>query len=64
MDVGERVVVVSHGAAIEAISKKALPSEDFKGKVPNASINVLHVSYHDWAINSWGDVTHLKNLGV
>ncbi|XP_011099194.1 phosphoglycerate mutase-like protein 4 [Sesamum indicum] len=58
---GDRVVVVSHGAAIEALHKRASPSENCHGKVRNASINVFHLSDEDeWSIKSWGDVSHLK----
>lgn len=58
--VGDRVVVVSHGATIEALYTRARPSEDCRGKVPNASINVLHLfdAEEEWSVKSWGDVTH------
>ncbi|KAL0350631.1 UNVERIFIED_CONTAM: Phosphoglycerate mutase-like protein 4 [Sesamum radiatum] len=61
---GERVVVVSHGAAIEALHKRASPSGNCKGKVLNASVNVFHLSDEDeWIIKSWGDVSHLNQTG-
>ncbi|KAL0343649.1 UNVERIFIED_CONTAM: Phosphoglycerate mutase-like protein 4 [Sesamum angustifolium] len=61
---GDRVVVVSHGAAIEALHKTASPSGNCKGKVLNASVNVFHLSDEDeWIIKSWGDVSHLNQTG-
>ncbi|KAL0321981.1 UNVERIFIED_CONTAM: Phosphoglycerate mutase-like protein 4 [Sesamum calycinum] len=61
---GDRVVVVSHGAAIEALHKRASPSGNCKGKVLNASVNVFHLSNEDeWIIKSWGDVRHLNQTG-
>ncbi|KAL3646252.1 hypothetical protein CASFOL_011432 [Castilleja foliolosa] len=61
---GDRVVVVSHGATIEALLTRANPSEDFRGKILNACVNVFHLSEDHlekyWSIQSWGDVSHLK----
>lgn len=56
------MVVVSHGATIEALYTRARPSEDCRGKVLNASINVLHLfdGEEEWSVKSWGDVTHLN----
>ncbi|KAH6788251.1 Phosphoglycerate mutase family protein [Perilla frutescens var. hirtella] len=61
--IGERVVVVSHGTTIEALYTRACSSEDCRGKIPNASINVFRLfDDHDkWTVISWGDVSHLRN---
>ncbi|KAI3452049.1 hypothetical protein Pfo_008714 [Paulownia fortunei] len=62
---GDRVVVVSHGATIEALHTRAFPSGDCRGKVLNASVNVFHLSddQDEWSIKSWGDVSHLNQTG-
>ncbi|KAK4488367.1 hypothetical protein RD792_004128 [Penstemon davidsonii] len=62
--IGERVVVVSHGATIEALHRKGSPDLQSEGKVKNTSVDVFHVSEKDeWTIKSWGDVSHLNRVG-
>ncbi|KAL3833363.1 hypothetical protein ACJIZ3_008099 [Penstemon smallii] len=62
--IGERVVVVSHGATIEALHRRGSPHLQSKGKVRNTSVDVFHVSDKDeWSIKSWGDVSHLNRVG-
>lgn len=60
--IGERVAVVSHGATIEALYTRACSSQDCRGKIPNASINVFHLfdDHDEWIVKSWADVSHLK----
>ncbi|PIN05645.1 Phosphoglycerate mutase [Handroanthus impetiginosus] len=61
--IGERVVVVSHGATIEALDRRAYPYGQYRG-VPNASVSVFHVSAEDeWSIKSWADVSHVNQTG-
>lgn len=59
------MVVVSHGATIEALYTRACPSGDCRGKVLNASVNVFHLSddQDEWSIKSWGNVSHLNQTG-
>lgn len=62
-NLGKRVVVVTHGGVLRTshIIAKGLPCP---GKVVNASISVFHISDDkDWTIISWGDVSHLQNIG-
>ncbi|KAL9229755.1 hypothetical protein vseg_005189 [Gypsophila vaccaria] len=57
---GQRVVVVTHGAVIETLYKRALPDGKFEG-IANASIGVMELSQeHNWLIKSWNDVGHLR----
>ncbi|EPS74056.1 phosphoglycerate mutase, partial [Genlisea aurea] len=62
--VGERIAVVSHGAAMETLHRRGAPtggSSSGGTKIVNTSVNVLHVSPNGrWSIESWGDVSHLK----
>ncbi|PIN22613.1 Phosphoglycerate mutase [Handroanthus impetiginosus] len=61
--IGERVVIISHGATIEALDRRAYPYWQCRG-VPNASVSVFHVSNEDeWSSKSWADVSHLNQTG-
>lgn len=62
-DAGKRVVVVTHGGVLRTshIIAKGLPCT---GKVVNASINTFRISdEQEWEICSWGDVSHLQDIG-
>ncbi|PIM99807.1 Phosphoserine phosphatase [Handroanthus impetiginosus] len=61
--IGERVVIISHGATIEALDRRAYPYWQCRG-APNASVSVFHVSNEDeWSSKSWADVSHLNQTG-
>ncbi|CAN6335591.1 unnamed protein product [Urochloa humidicola] len=62
---GERVVVVSHGAAIEEICRHADPASSARRRIPNTSISVIHISgeNHHWILEKLGDVDHLNEDG-
>ncbi|XP_039798276.1 phosphoglycerate mutase-like protein 4 isoform X4 [Panicum virgatum] len=59
---GERVVVVSHGAAILELCRHTdPPNSSIRRKIPNTSLNVFRVSTvtGQWILKSCGDVSHL-----
>ncbi|CAM0151366.1 unnamed protein product [Urochloa decumbens] len=62
---GERVVVVSHGAAIEEICRHADPTSSVRRRIPNISISVIHISGENrhWILEKLGDVGHLNEDG-
>ncbi|XP_012703384.1 phosphoglycerate mutase-like protein 4 [Setaria italica] len=63
---GERVVVVSHGAAIEEICRHADPTMTLvRRRIPNTSISVIHISGENrhWILEKLGDVGHLDEDG-
>ncbi|KAG6545842.1 hypothetical protein Mapa_012803 [Marchantia paleacea] len=61
---GQRVVVVSHGAVLRALhvhAKGVQPSS----RVRNTSINVFRItSSRDWSLRLWGDVNHLQGTDL
>eukprot|EP00262_Sarcandra_glabra_P010477 TRINITY_DN2575_c0_g3_i2.p1 TRINITY_DN2575_c0_g3~~TRINITY_DN2575_c0_g3_i2.p1 ORF type:complete len:249 (-),score=38.07 TRINITY_DN2575_c0_g3_i2:394-1140(-) len=61
---GERVVVVTHGAVIETLFKRADLRGLYQGKVMNTSVNILHLfDSGNWIVKTWGDVSHLGGTG-
>lgn len=59
---GERIMVVSHGGAMDIIWRHASQvslQADRKAPLLNASLNRLRVSPKSWEILSWGEVDHL-----
>lgn len=63
---GERVVVVSHGAAILELCRHTdPPGSCVRRHVPNTSLSVFRVSAAtgQWALERCGDVGHLKGDG-
>ena len=61
---GERIMVVSHGGAMDIIWRHASQvglQADRKAPLLNASLNRLSVSPESWRILSWGEVDHLGN---
>ncbi|TVU27072.1 hypothetical protein EJB05_29651, partial [Eragrostis curvula] len=62
---GERVIVVSHGAAIEEICRHADPTSSMRKRIPNTSISVIRISGVDghWIPEKFGDVSHLNEDG-
>ena len=62
---GERIVVVSHGGAMDIMWRHA-NQVDLRAPraapLLNASINRLEVGPQGWRIISWGEVTHLDQV--
>ncbi|CAO2827975.1 unnamed protein product [Amaranthus hypochondriacus] len=57
---GARVVVVTHGAVIEMLYKRAIQGGR-AGGVWNTSISIFELSEGDkWCIKLWNDISHLK----
>lgn len=59
---GERVMVVSHGGAMDIIWRHASQvglQATREAPLLNASLNRLSISPERWEILSWGDVSHL-----
>ncbi|OVA18523.1 Histidine phosphatase superfamily [Macleaya cordata] len=59
---GERVVVVTHGGVLRAVSM-AVTGEASAGKIMNASINALHLKEKKWVFKALNDVSHLDEIG-
>jgi probable phosphoglycerate mutase len=62
--VGQRVMVVSHGGAMDIVWRHANQvSLQAPRQAPllNASLNRLNVSPEGWSVIRWGDVDHLAN---
>jgi probable phosphoglycerate mutase len=60
---GKRVMVVSHGGAMDIIWRHASQvslQEERKTPIVNTSVNRILVSADGWKIIDWGDVSHLK----
>ncbi len=63
--VGQRVMVVSHGGAMDIIWRHASQvSLQATREAPllNASLNRIEVSPSGWKIIDWGDVSHLQQV--
>jgi len=61
--IGERVVVVSHGASIlELCRHPDPPNSSIRRHIPNTSLNVFRISgvTGQWTLERCGDVGHLK----
>ncbi|CAL4904352.1 unnamed protein product [Urochloa decumbens] len=61
--IGERVVVISHGAAILELCRHTdPPNSSIRRNIPNTSLNVFLVSgvTGQWILERCGDVGHLK----
>ncbi|CAK8562374.1 unnamed protein product [Lathyrus sativus] len=59
--IGERVVVVSHGASIEVLYKWAGADGKYAGNIRNASVTVFQLYGDDkWVVKSWADISHLS----
>lgn len=63
--IGERVIAVTHGGALRELFRRACPRESPDGKIQNTSVNVFRISEQNkWEIKTWGDVSHLLEIGV
>ncbi|KAL2613837.1 hypothetical protein R1flu_025529 [Riccia fluitans] len=61
---GQRVVVISHGAVLRALYVHAKGCQP-AGRVRNTSINVFRISAsNDWSLSLWGDVNHLQGTNL
>jgi probable phosphoglycerate mutase len=61
---GERIMVVSHGGAMDIIWRHASQvglQADRKAPLLNASLNRLRISQESWEILGWGEVDHLNH---
>ena len=59
---GRRILAVTHGGALDVVYRHATrrplsAPRDFT--IYNASVNVISVNGGRWAIESWGDISHL-----
>ncbi|OEL15639.1 hypothetical protein BAE44_0023342, partial [Dichanthelium oligosanthes] len=64
--IGERVVVVSHGAAILELCRHTdPPNSSIRRHIPKTSLDVFRVSgvTGQWILERCGDVSHLKEDG-
>uniref|UniRef100_A0A0D9XNV9 Phosphoglycerate mutase-like protein n=1 Tax=Leersia perrieri TaxID=77586 RepID=A0A0D9XNV9_9ORYZ len=60
---GERVIVVSHGAAIMELWRHTdPPNNSVRRKIPNTSLNIFRISSAtgQWILEKCGDVAHLS----
>lgn len=62
MNLGRRVVAVSHGGVILSAHRHICGSYP-RGAVKNASLNVVRWAGDKWTVVSWGDVAHLGGIG-
>lgn len=64
---GQRVVVVTHGGILDSYFRRALCialTEPRRFRLFNASINTFFVVGGEWALGTWGDVSHLVGIGT
>ena len=64
---GGCVVIVAHGGVLNGLFRYVLdiPMEvPTRFKLFNASINTFFVEDGTWLLGTWGDVTHLRDIGV
>jgi len=65
--IGERVIVVSHGAAIVELCRHTdPPGSSVRRNIPNTSLSVFHVSgvTGQWVLVRVGDASHLDGNGA
>jgi len=63
---GQRVIAVTHGGVLRELYRRACPTGSPDGRIQNTSVNVFHISESGdkWIIKKWGDVSHLRKVGV
>lgn len=62
---GERVIIVTHGGFLRELHQHATSARIKEGRVYNTSVNVFLISENsNWTIKTWGDVSHLTEVGV
>lgn len=61
---GQRILAVSHGGSLDMVYRvvtgQSLSAERV-AVVPNTSLNWITHDGHAWAIERWGDTSHLQN---
>ncbi|HQJ71058.1 MAG TPA: histidine phosphatase family protein [Spirochaetota bacterium] len=62
-----RIILVIHGGGLDSLFRHALEipltrSRNFS--LMNASMNVLSVEGDAWKVETWGDVSHLADIGA
>ncbi|KAG6488726.1 phosphoglycerate mutase-like protein 4 [Zingiber officinale] len=63
--IGERVIIVTHGGVLRELHGHAVSAQSKDGKIHNTSVNVFLVSEcGDWTVKTWGDISHLQEVGV
>ena len=65
--IGERIVIVTHGGVLNGLFRYVLDipiSVPTRFKLFNASINNFFVEKGTWLLGTWGDVSHLRDIGV
>lgn len=63
----ECVVVVAHGGVLNGLFRYVLDipiSVPTRFKLFNASINIFFIENGVWLLGTWGDVSHLQDIGV
>lgn len=62
---GERVIVLTHGGVLRELHKHAVSGRSSDGRIHNTSVNVFLISESgNWTIKTWGDISHLHEIGV
>lgn len=62
---GERVIIVTHGGVLRELHGHSVSAQTKDGKIHNTSVNVFLISEGgDWTIKTWGDISHLQEVGV
>lgn len=62
-----RIVIVTHGGVLNGLFRYVLDipmAVPTRFKLFNASINTFFVENGTWLLGTWGDVTHLRDIGV
>lgn len=64
---GESVVIYTHGGALNGLFRYVLDipiSAPTRFKLFNASLNTFFIEDGIWFLGTWGDITHLKDIGI
>ena len=64
---GGRIFVVAHGGVLNGLFRYVLDipiSVPTRFKLFNAAINIFSIENGTWLLGTWGDVGHLKDIGV
>jgi probable phosphoglycerate mutase len=64
---GERIVVFTHGGALNCLFRYVLDIPIFaptRFKLFNAGINTFFIENGTWLLGSWGDISHLRDIGI
>jgi len=65
--IGKRIVIMTHGGVLNGLFRYVLDipiSVPTRFKLFNASINTFFVENGSWLLGTWGDVSHLQDIGV